>query len=101
MAEYVDVALLKSQDFQDYSDMDVQYAIDHCPRADVAPRAEVAREVIKEIEDAINKRYDQHVFSGELEDTETEAVMDFNTDLYFDIEKIKEKYGINDADGEE
>jgi hypothetical protein len=70
-------------------------------KTDVAPKAEVAREVIKEIEDAINKRYDQHVFSGELEDTETEAVMDFNTDLYFDIEKIKEKYGINDADGEE
>jgi len=43
MAEYVDVALLKSQDFQDYSDMDVQYAIDHCPRADVVPRAEVER----------------------------------------------------------
>jgi hypothetical protein len=45
MAEYVDVALLKSQDFQDYSDMDVQYAIDHCPRADVVPRAEVLEAV--------------------------------------------------------
>jgi hypothetical protein len=75
--------------------------IAEAPDADVAPRAEVAREVIKEIEDAINKRYDQHVFSCDLEDTEAEAVMDFHTDLYFDIEKIKEKYGITDADGKE
>jgi hypothetical protein len=79
----------------------VYAVIDTFPAADVVPRAEVAREVIKEIEDAINKRYHQHVFSCDLEDTEAEAVMDFHTDLYFDIEKIKEKYGINDADGEE
>jgi hypothetical protein len=61
--------------------------VELAPTADVAPKAEVAREVIKEIEDAINKRYDQHVFSCDLEDTEAEAVMDFHTDLYFDIEK--------------
>lgn len=69
------------------------------PDADVAPGLEVVSKVTKEIEDAINKRYDQHVFSGELEDTETEAVMDFHADLYFDIEKIKNKYGITDTDG--
>ena len=38
MKEYVDVQVLKQQDFQDYSKTDVQYAIDHCPRADVVPR---------------------------------------------------------------
>jgi hypothetical protein len=32
---YVDVDLLKQQDFQDYSNTDVEYAIDHCPTADV------------------------------------------------------------------
>lgn len=36
MKEYVDVQVLKQQDFQDYSNTDVEYAIDHCPRADVA-----------------------------------------------------------------
>ncbi len=35
MSRYVDVDILKKQDFQDYSDTDVEYAIDHCPTADV------------------------------------------------------------------
>ena len=35
MSRYVDVDVLKRQDFQDYSDSDVEYAIDHCPTADV------------------------------------------------------------------
>lgn len=35
MKEYVDVEILKQQDFQDFSNADVMYAIDHCPRADV------------------------------------------------------------------
>lgn len=35
MSRYVDVDVLKKQDFQDYSDSDVEYAIDHCPTADV------------------------------------------------------------------
>ena len=38
MKEYVDVKVLKQQDFQDYSREDVEYAIDYCPRADVVPR---------------------------------------------------------------
>lgn len=64
---------------------------------DIAPRAEVAREVIEEIEAIINSRYDQHVFSRDLEDTEAEAVMDFQTDLYFDIRKLKKKYNVTDT----
>ena len=32
---YIDAELLKQQDFQDYSKTDVEYAIDHCPTADV------------------------------------------------------------------
>lgn len=35
MKEYVDVEVLKQQDFQDFSNTDVMHAIDHCPRADV------------------------------------------------------------------
>ena len=35
MARYIDAELLKQQDFQDYSKTDVEYAIDHCPTADV------------------------------------------------------------------
>ena len=35
MKEYVDVEILKQQDFQDFSNTDVMHAIDHCPRADV------------------------------------------------------------------
>lgn len=37
MKEYVDVEILKQQDFQDFSNTDVMHAIDHCPRADVEP----------------------------------------------------------------
>lgn len=37
MKEYVDVEVLKQQDFQDFSNNDVMHAIDHCPRADVEP----------------------------------------------------------------
>lgn len=37
MKEYVDVEVLKQQDFQDFSNTDVMHAIDHCPRADVEP----------------------------------------------------------------
>lgn len=37
MKEYVDVEVLKQQDFQDFSNTDVMCAIDHCPRADVEP----------------------------------------------------------------
>lgn len=35
MKEYVDVEVLKQQDFQDFSNTDVMHAIDNCPRADV------------------------------------------------------------------
>ena len=37
MKEYVDVEVLKQQDFQDFSNTDVMQAINHCPRADVEP----------------------------------------------------------------
>lgn len=37
MKEYVDVEVLKQQDFQDFSNTDVMHAIDNCPRADVEP----------------------------------------------------------------
>lgn len=37
MKEYVDIEVLKQQDFQDFSNIDVMYAIDHCPRVDVEP----------------------------------------------------------------
>jgi hypothetical protein len=35
MKEYICVETLKQQDFQDYSNTDVAYAIDSCPREDV------------------------------------------------------------------
>lgn len=35
MAKFVDVEVLKKQDFQDYSKTDVEHAIDNCPSADV------------------------------------------------------------------
>ena len=37
MKEYVDIEVLKQQDFQDFSNTDVMHAIDYCPRADVEP----------------------------------------------------------------
>ena len=37
MKEYVDVEILKQQDFRDFSNTDVMHAIDNCPRADVEP----------------------------------------------------------------
>lgn len=36
MSRYIDADELKKQDFQDYSPEDVEYAIDHCPTADMA-----------------------------------------------------------------
>ena len=35
MKKYVEVEELKSQDFQDYSKTDVEYAINNCPKANV------------------------------------------------------------------
>ena len=43
MKEYIDVQVLKQQDFQDYSREDVEYAIDHCPRAAVEQREEYSK----------------------------------------------------------
>ena len=37
MKEYVDVEVLKQQDFQDFSNTDVMHAINNCPRVDVMP----------------------------------------------------------------
>ncbi len=36
MSRYIDADVFKEQDFQDYSSSDVEYAINHCPTADVA-----------------------------------------------------------------
>lgn len=54
MANYVDVKVLKQQDFADYSITDVEYAIDHCPRADVVDSA-WAKALEKDIEIIENK----------------------------------------------
>lgn len=35
MTRYIDAEVLKNEDFQDFSNTDVMYAIDHCPTADV------------------------------------------------------------------
>jgi hypothetical protein len=55
MAKFIDVEVLKQQDFQDYSKTDVEYAIDLCPIADVietetavSVAAQIVMEAIRE-----------------------------------------------------
>lgn len=84
MKEYIDVEVLKKQDFQDYSNTDVEYAIDHCPRADVAPRAEVAREIFAEIEKLILRYYNDKWYTV--------------PDLGCDIEMLKQKYEVGSGE---
>ena len=54
---------------------------------------EVALKVIGEFEEIINKIYNKHIFGEvDLTDTEQEAVMDFSSDISFDLQELKKKY---------
>lgn len=37
MEKYININVLKQQDFQDFSQTDVFYAIDHCPTVELKP----------------------------------------------------------------
>lgn len=43
MKKYVDIEVLKQQDFQDFSNTDVWCAIDNCPIANVVHRDELIK----------------------------------------------------------
>lgn len=48
--------------------------------------------VIDRVFKTISEVYDKHIFGGDLEDTEKEAIMDYSNDLYFKLGEIRESY---------
>jgi predicted glycosyltransferase involved in capsule biosynthesis len=58
MKEYIQVSVLKQQDFQDYSKTDVEYAIDHCPRVWLIPFEELNGFINKAQIEWLGKTYD-------------------------------------------
>lgn len=81
MKEYVDVQVLKQQDFQDYSKTDVQYAIDHCPRADVVPREDEDKFYTVRERDGLTFRYNEE--TGEWDKYEVYMSVDCQTEEDF------------------
>ncbi len=61
--------------------------------ADVAPRAEVAREIFGEIERVIGKKYNHYVFgNNDLDSIEQDAIINFSDDLADCFAALKKKY---------
>lgn len=58
MREYIQVSVLRQQDFQDYSNTDVEYAIDHCPRVLLIPFEELNAFINKAQNEWLEKTYD-------------------------------------------
>lgn len=54
----------------------------------------VAEKIFTEIEEIIDKHYNNHIFNNkyDLEDEEKEAVINFSDDVTYDIDKLKKKY---------
>ncbi len=83
MARYVEVAelkaIIKANDWSNPAVPNVvNMIIDRIPTADVAPRADVAREIFGEIDSLFEKFYNDPLYScGELG---------------YDIEELKQKY---------
>lgn len=65
-------------------------------KTDVAPRAEVAREIFAEVRKIVTAIYNKHIFGSDLEDEEKEAVMDFEVDISSAFDELEEEYGITD-----
>lgn len=58
-----------------------------------------AAEIIEEIEEIIDKHYNNHIFgNNDLEDEEHEAIMNFSNDITYDIMKLKEKYTVENEE---
>jgi vacuolar-type H+-ATPase subunit H len=54
---------------------------------------EVAREILDEFEQIINKHYNNYIFgNNDLCDEEKEAIMNFSTDVMYDIYEARKKY---------
>lgn len=58
MRKYIQVSVLKQQDFQDYSNTDVEYAIDHCPHVYLIPFEELNAFINKAQNEWLEKTYD-------------------------------------------
>ena len=83
----------------------VKKAENETPTADVilkhevgALKLEMAKEIFAELDEIVRKRYNQHIFSEDLESEEKESVMDFEGDVSYDILKLKKKYLEGDTD---
>ena len=59
MREYIQVSVLRQQDFQDYSKTDVEYAIDHCPRVWLISFEELNAFINKAQNEWLEKTYDR------------------------------------------
>jgi hypothetical protein len=56
-------------------------------------KQEVAREILDEFEQIINKHYNNYIFgNNDLCDEEKEAIMNFSTDVMYDIYEARKKY---------
>lgn len=74
MREYIQVSVLKQQDFQDYSKTDVEYAIDHCPRVWFIQFEELNAFIGKAQNDWLKKEYD-HETKKTLSEYVTEELL--------------------------
>lgn len=74
MKEYIEVGTLKKQDFQDYSNTDVEYAIDHCPRVWMIPFKELNTFMHKTQNEWLEKTYD-HETNKTLSEYVTEELL--------------------------
>lgn len=74
MREYIQVSVLKQQDFQDYSKTDVEYAIDHCPRVWLTQFEELNAFISKVQNDWLKKNYD-HETKKTLSEYVTEELL--------------------------
>lgn len=72
----------------------IEDCIDNAPDVDIMPKAELAKEIFAEMYKVRCEIYDKHIFGGDLEDEQNEAIMDFDADLFFAFEELKKKYGI-------
>ena len=87
---YIDANLVKEALMgwdTDPTDEEIEYTIDKIPTADVAPRAEVAREIFKEIAVALASHYCSCLPRGATEHYEY-----YEGDLADAIAELKKKY---------
>ena len=95
MARYIDAKQIRycwmyDADGKEHDGVTLQSVIDKVPTADVAPRAEVAREIFDEIEKIIEKHHSE---CYEYEDgDECDTAITYISYLSVDIAELKKKY---------